>query len=107
VDETHIRVTDIAAKTLWDQYKLVWSAYAIVPSPHPGAASLFDLELYYNYQPWLGEKYSDGSHHTLAENVTVFKYNGIGDTIRFKLCIQEKIGDTNTVNICKEKAVIR
>ena len=115
-----ISVADSAVtnKVLYDQYKLVWSAYAIVPvqqTDNPNTtvdeSKLFDLNLHYNYQPWLGvsgEDYNSTSNiSTLVKDVTVFKFKGLGNTIRFKICVQEKISDTTTVNICKEKAVIR
>jgi len=111
-----IYVSDNNAKRVHDQYKLVWSAYAIVPvqqSDNPDTAvdesKLFDLELHYNYQPWKGEAYDSTAAKvkTLVKDVTVFKFQGIEDVIRFKICVQEKISGSETVNICKEKAVIR
>ncbi len=104
--ELNITVTDGNPKTIRDQYKLVWSAYAIVPVDNGDGT--FNLQLRYNYQPWLGEQYAAGSVSTLATNITVFKFKGEkeGDTIRFKLCALERIGDQN-ITSCKEKAVIR
>ena len=90
-------------RVITDQYRLAWSAYAIVPESSTVPTK---LNLYYNYQPWQGESYSTGSVNTLLDNVTVFKYYGLGDTIRFKICVQANIGDHN-ISICKEKAVIR
>ncbi len=110
-----IQVSDNNPKVVHDQYKLVWSAYAIVPVQQDDdpdttvdESKLFDLNLHYNYQPWLGEDLDNGSSiKTLVRDVTVFKFKGIGDTIRFKICVQEKISDSETVNACKEKTVIR
>ena len=90
-------------RVITDQYRLVWSAYAIVPESDTVPTK---LNLYYNYQPWQDGNYSTGSVSTLLDNVTVFKYYGLGDTIRFKICVQVGIGDQN-ISICKEKAVIR
>jgi len=112
--DTTINVSDDNTKTIYDQYKLTWSAYAIVPVIHiddpdtdVDESKLFDLILYYDYQPWLGETYADGKSSTLMTNVTVFKFKGLGNTLRFKVCVQEKISNSETVNSCKEKAVIR
>ena len=102
--DTSIRVLDDNAKNVYTKYKLVWSAYALVPSPN--ADGTFDLNLHYNYQPWLGETLNNATIKTLVENVTVFKFKAVANTIRFKICVQENIGDS-TVNVCKEKAVIR
>ena len=110
-----INVSDNNVKVVHDQYKLVWSAYAIVPvqqADDPDTSidesKLFNLDLHYNYQPWLGEAYDNGANiSTLVTDVTTFKFKGVGDTIRFKICVQEKISDSEAVNACKEKAVIR
>ncbi len=98
--------------TIKEHYKLAWSAYAIKPvNPHtmPGGATgtVHDLQLWYDYQPWDGESYSDGKSVILIRNVSVFRFTGSGSTIRFKICQRENIGDTLTTNTCKEKAVIR
>jgi len=113
-----------------DQYKLAWSAYAIVAInknalyPEDGGKrdgiivpesvdtpKSFDLELRYNYQPWAGIQFDNANtpRSILARNVTSFKYSESGGTIRIKLCATERIGDDNSTNIsvCKEKVVIR
>jgi len=100
-----MNVNDLTGKTIKEHYKLAWSAYAVVPSDNGDGT--FDLTLYYNYQPWLGESYSDGSSQILVKNVSVFKFVGSENTIRFKICQQEKIAQNNQLTICKEKAVIR
>jgi len=103
---TVINVTDNRAKTVHDQYKLAWSAYALVPVDDGNGS--FDLWLHYNYQPWQGENYTQGERSLIAKRVTVFKFRGAnsGDILRFKLCTRERLGDQN-ISICKEKAVIR
>ena len=111
-----LTMADVNPKTVYDQYKLVWSAYAIVPVQQSqnlntdiDESKLFDLELRYNYQPWNGIQYDNANtlRKTLVKDVTVFKFRGVGETLRIKLCVQEKISASETVNICKEKAVIR
>lgn len=103
-----------------DQYKLAWSAYAVVPTQVTGTDLtdrgfqagdlIYDLALHYNYQPWSttgAASYDSGSSsNTLITNVESFRFTGKGDTIRFKICIIESIGDS-TIRSCKEKAVIR
>jgi len=98
-------VDDLTGKTISELYKLSWTAYALVPSDNGDGS--FDLDLYYNYQPWNGDSYSDGSHRVLVRNVTVFKFSGSENTIRFKLCQRERITTDRNITICKEKAVIR
>lgn len=117
---TSITITDNNAKVMTDQYKLAWSAYAVVPTQVTGTdlidrgfqagAQIVDLALHYNYQPWnIGgaASYASGSSSsTLVTNVVSFRFTGKGDTVRFKICVAESIGDSN-VTLCKEKAVIR
>ncbi len=97
----------VADKVISEHYKLAWSAYAIRPVPRDNTH--FDLELYYNYQPWHGENLESGwpsEHATLITNITVFKFAESGNTFRFKLCAQESISEEYNVTICKEKAII-
>jgi len=105
--------TDAARKTeqkyLYERYKLAWSAYALVPVAMGG--NLYELKLYYNYQPWLGSgnEYNSNtaSSSTLLKNVSVFKFSESGGTLRFKICVQENVAGDRNITICKEKAVIR
>lgn len=97
----------VADKVISEHYKLAWTAYAIRPIPRD--STHFDLELYYNYQPWHGENLNGGwpaSHSTLITNITVFKFAESGNTFRFKLCAQESISEEFNITICKEKAII-
>lgn len=97
---TSITIEDNNAKVMTDQYKLAWSAYALVPVGNT-------LTLRYNYQPWDGSQSSAGSSRLLVDKFVSFRFKGDGDTIRFKLCIEEEIAADENVTICKEKAVIR
>jgi len=105
-------------KTIMDHYKLAWSAYAVVPVQVTGAAltdrgfqigdNIYDLTLYYNYQPWLGEQFNvDASSSVLIRNVSVFKFSESGGTMRFKICVQQIVAGNDKATICKEKAIIR
>ena len=89
-------------------YKLAWSAYAIVPVIQPDNG-LWEIRLYYDLQPWNGIDYdSQGVKSKIfLRNVSVFQFSGSENTIRFKLCQQEWIDETNKITTCKEKAVIR
>ena len=87
-------------KTVYEHYKLTWSAYALVPNPLGG--SDVNLTMYYNFRPWMDENYTDGNSSVLIEHVTTFKFLQKGDTIRLKLCIKNpKVNDI----FCKEKVV--
>ena len=101
-------------RTIKEHYKLAWSSYAIVPLNRDGNPCTYspttpcDLHLRYNFQPWDGvSNYQNAPSSVLIRNVSVFKFTATANSIRFKLCIQEDIGLTNKISICKEKAVIR
>ncbi len=95
----------LTGKTIKEHYKLAWSSYAIVPSDNGDGT--FDLTLRYNFQPWSGSNYGSAPSAILLRNVSVFKFVGSSNTIRFKICQQENIGETFKITTCKEKAVIR
>ena len=94
-------------KIMSERYQLAWSAYALVPVQKTNG--LYDLNLHYNYQPWLGETYDDNSASvsTLISNISVFKFTQSGGIIQLKLCATENIGKDYNISTCKEKAIIR
>ncbi len=103
--ENNLTFTGEKPKIVTERYKLTWSAYALVPEKQPNG--LYDLNLYYNYQPWNKESYKDGKKSLLINNVSVFKFTENGGTIQFKLCATEDIGADYNISTCKEKAIIR
>lgn len=104
-----------ATRNISELYKLAWSSYAIVPVQRDGsvctdpATQVCDLHLRYNFQPWNtgGGTYTNATSSVLLRNVTVFRFVGSGNTIRFKICQKENIGEGFNITTCKEKAVIR
>ncbi len=111
--------TPLASVDYCEHYYLAWSAYAIVPENVTDAKDAsgntlkdssgnkikdFDLYLYYNYQPWQGERYSSANTKKalIANHVSTFRFIQVGTTIRVKLCLR----DANTnYGFCKERAV--
>ncbi len=104
-EENNLTFTGTVPKEVTERYKLTWSAYALVPEKQPNG--LYDLNLYYNYQPWNNETYKDGNKSLLINNISVFKFTENGGTIQFKLCATENIGADYNISTCKEKAIIR
>ncbi|MDH5465319.1 MAG: hypothetical protein OEW60_06780, partial [Thiovulaceae bacterium] len=89
---------------VYEHYFLSHSAYAIEYNDNDKS-----LQLFYNYQPWNGEVYSDGNSTLLAENVTTFQLLQIGTLIKIQLCLglsqwELRANDSN-YSICKEQAV--
>lgn len=102
-------------RTISEMYKLAWTAYAIVPVQRGGGACTdpiaqqCDLELRYDFRPWEGQDYNGNGYRSfvLIRNITAFRFTGSGNTIRFKICQRENIGNDTNITTCKEKAVIR
>ncbi len=90
-----------------EHYKLAWSAYAVV-CEDGNNTYCGNLWLYYKQTPDSTTPLDGGSGDKkalLLRNVSTFKFRSDGQTIRFKICKEEKIGDARTVPACKEKAV--
>ena len=103
-----INTNIIKPKIVTERYKLAWSAYALVPVDEaPVGDGLYNLYLYYNYQPWNKERYTQGNRSLLVSNVSVFKFTENGGVIQFKLCASENIGQSYNISTCKEKVIIR
>ncbi|MCD8543762.1 MAG: type II secretion system GspH family protein [Sulfurospirillum cavolei] len=91
---------------LFEQYYLAHTAYTLVLSAN-AANDGFDLNLFYNYQPWEGETYAaNGTQELLAEDVSTFRIRQEGDVIRIKLCIHDNNQNSNfDFSACKEKVI--
>ncbi len=100
----------VAGQMIYSEfYRLVGSAYAIVPENNStvNGVNVSDLVLYSNYQPWRGENYTNGSRSLLAKNVSVFRFKQESNSIRIKLCTLVQLDIADNISSCKEKAVIR
>ncbi len=85
---------------IYEFYKLAWTAYTIRLEGN-------DLKLYYDYQPWRGEDYTNGisvKSSLLMENVQSFQYQTIGDLIKIQVCVNDN-NLSGGFSVCKEKTV--
>ncbi len=89
---------DNTLNNISEHYKLAWTSYALVVD------AVGTLSLRYNFAPTRAINVA-GSNSILLRNVSTFKFKGDGRTIRFKICIDEEIGEDFNITICKEKAV--
>jgi len=89
-----------------EHFYLAHTAYALAPIGNP---TDFNLTLSYNYQPWLGEKYTDNNdtRRVLAEHVQLFRVRQDANLIRLKLCLHDnkETGTGDRIVTCKEKVV--
>ena len=102
-----LEISGFDGKQISEQYHLAYTANAIVPEqsadPKDAANGVFDLNLYYDYRPWMGEKYKqNGEGATLAKNVTRFVFTEKNGVIVLKLCMRAR---NSEITICKSKAV--
>ena len=106
IDGDTLEISGFANKQISEQYHLAYTANAIVPEqstdPKDTANGVFDLNLYYDYRPWMGHGYKNGEKATLAKNVTRFVFIEKNGVIVLKLCIRAK---NSEITICKSKAV--
>ena len=105
-DGDTLEISGFANKQISEQYHLAYTANAIVPEqsadPKDTANGVFDLNLYYDYRPWMGQGYKNGEKATLAKNVTRFVFTEKNGVIVLKLCMRAK---NSEITICKSKAV--
>ena len=105
--DTVFNIIDTTPSEIYEQYYLAHSAYAIVPSATNSKD--FNLTLYYNYQPWLGENYSDTNmpNQVLAEHVNLFRFRQDQSIVHLKLCLHDanETGLDNYIVVCKEKVI--
>lgn len=83
---------------VYEYYQLAWTAYAIVHTPADG-----NLTLYYDYQPWKGESYTNGKSATIMENVSTFRFRAIGSIVKIEVCVKTDL--VEEYSLCKEKTV--
>ena len=99
---------------LSEQYYLVHSAYAIVPTNvnvHPQGGQVFDLELRYNYEPWTGGSFNANNTQraVLARDVSLFRFKDDNGAIAMKLCMRDNGRNLNPAEldliVCKSQVV--
>lgn len=113
-----LNITYPAGAEISEQYLLLHTAYAVVPTDENGnikqagaGDSDFDLVLHYNYRPWTNVQFNNqnASRSVLARNVTRFNFTELDGMIVMKLCMRDGGrslggGDLETT-VCKTKAV--
>jgi len=100
--------------SIHEKYYLAWSAYAIVPLQTDGSnctnPSTQDCNLYfyYDFRPWEGDEYQNGTRALITEHITQFTFKQIGGAIHVKLCAADvsfnKYAEQNA-SICKERVI--
>jgi prepilin-type N-terminal cleavage/methylation domain-containing protein len=103
-DFTNVRISEY--------YQLAWSAYAAVIENYNDITKSGDLVLYYNYQPWQGEQFSDFVSNTdtngirkttIMENISTFRFSATGSVVKIQVCANSDL--LEEYSICKEKVI--
>ena len=95
---------------VFEYYQLAWTAYAVGitnydrrTAANPNGTNTGDLTLWYDYQPWKGEKYTDGNSSLLMNNVSTFQYKAIGSVMKIQVCVNSDV--VEDYSLCKEKTI--
>jgi len=91
-------------KSAYEYYKLAWSAYAIVYT-NSSKQHMGTLTLYYDYQPWKGESYTNGKSAIIMQNVSTFQFISIGSIIKIQVCTKSDLISKEDYSLCKEKSI--
>ncbi len=97
-----------SGEDVYEYYQLAWTAYAVGIDDYNTTSNMGTLKLWYDYQPWEGENYSnDGTVVILMENVSTFQYNSVGSILKIQVCTKSTFGAMSEGNysLCKEKTV--
>lgn len=89
---------------VYEYYQLAWTAYAVGITDYNDTSKTGTLKLWYDYQPWKGETYSQhGTSVTLMENVSTFRFRAAGSIIKIQVCVNSDL--VEDYSLCKEKTV--
>lgn len=94
---------DVKPNRLYEHYYMASTAYAIVPEST--AHGDYNLTLYYNFRPWMGEEFTDGQKRVLVSGVTKFQFRRVARTIELRLCARSYIHSDFNITICGKKVV--
>lgn len=86
-------------------YQLAWSAYAVGIADWNATSNSGTLTLWYDYQPWKGERYSvDAKSSTIMENVSSFRFIARDSLVKIQVCVKSLL-TSEEYSICKEKTI--
>ncbi len=94
---------DIKPDRIYEHYSLTSGAYAVVPEQNPSGD--YNLTLYYDFRPWMGERFSDGKSTVLVSGMTKFNFRRVERSIELRLCTESSISSDINVTICGKKVV--
>ncbi|MDF1879522.1 protein containing prepilin-type N- cleavage/methylation domain protein [Sulfurimonas sp. SAG-AH-194-C20] len=95
--------SDFTGVDVYEYYKLVWTANAIVID------SDSNLIFYYDYQPWNGQTIANAKSSIIMQNISTFQFRALGSIMKIQVCAQSDIIQGNSgeggYSLCKEKTI--
>jgi len=92
-----------AGTNVYEYYQLAWTAYAVGISDYDAGTNTGTLMLYYDYQPWKGESYANGTAVKIMDNVSTFRFRAAGSIIKIEVCVNSDL--VEDYSLCKEKTI--
>jgi prepilin-type N-terminal cleavage/methylation domain-containing protein len=91
----------------YEFYQLAWTAYAVGISDYNTTTSTGTLRLWYDYQPWKGDKYTDANTKSqiIMQNVSSFRFIARESLIKIQVCVKSLLIKDEEYSICKEKTI--
>ncbi|WP_373003917.1 type II secretion system protein [Sulfurimonas sp.] len=91
----------------YEFYQLAWSAYAVGIDDWDAATKTGTLTLWYDYQPWKGERYTDANTKSsiIMENVSSFRFIARESLVKIQVCVKSSLIKDEEYSICKEKTI--
>jgi len=100
-------VNNFSGVTAFEYYQLAWSAYAVGITDWNSTTSTGTLKMWYDYQPWKGEKYTDATTKTaiIMENVSSFRFIASDSVVKIQVCVKSNLIENEEYSLCKEKTI--
>ncbi|MDQ1264603.1 MAG: hypothetical protein QG559_1604 [Campylobacterota bacterium] len=101
--ESSLALVDFSNVDVYEYYQLSWTAYAVGIDDYDAASKTGTLKLWYDYQPWKGETYANGTSIKIMDNVSTFRFKAAGSIIKIEVCVNSDL--VEDYSLCKEKTV--
>lgn len=88
---------------VYEYYQLAWTAYAVGIDNYDDDTKTGTLTLWYDYQPWQGESYTDGKSAVIMDDVSTFQFMAIGSIVKIQVCVNSDL--VEDYSLCKEKTI--
>lgn len=94
---------DFSGVDVYEYYQLAWTAYAVGITNYDATTKTGTLTLWYDYQPWEGDRYTDGTEVKLMDNVSTFQFMAVGSIVKIQVCVNSDLMED--YSLCKEKTI--